>query len=97
MRHHEGGCSMRMTSQEINRYEVLQEAAHGGRTMEWFLGQTPPPNELRKEATEFLLKNGYLERADPQRSTPFRITERGCDLLADLSAKFRMMKNRVKV
>jgi hypothetical protein len=46
---------MRMTSGEINCYEVLQEAAYEGRTMEWFLEETPPSNELRREATEFLL------------------------------------------
>jgi hypothetical protein len=56
---------MGMTWEVMHPYEVLQEAAYGGRTLEWFRGETSQPNERRKEATAFLLAQGWLETTAP--------------------------------
>lgn len=82
------------TIEELCRYAVLKEAAYGGRTKEWFLGEVPLPDAHRKEATKFLLENDYLKRADPIKATPFSITDEGRGLLAVLTEKFNMLKNR---
>lgn len=81
------GYEMRMTDEEINRYEVLEAASKGGRTKAWFLGETDN-NTSRNNATQFLLENGYLEEVHPVRSIPLRTTESGETLRKELSNKF---------
>lgn len=81
------GYEMQMTSEEINCYEILETASKGGRTKEWFFGETDS-NTFRNSVTEILLADGYLEVVRPVRSTPFRTTESGETLFRELSNKF---------
>jgi len=67
--------------QRLHRFDVLREASQGARSLDWFRGKVPSPENLdREQATRDLVRIGFIESvagypdAAPH---PFRLTQQG--------------------
>lgn len=72
------------------RLEILKEVAVGGRKREWFEGKVPSTDERTEQATNDLVRMGFIEGLEGYpcgEKHPYRLTERGRAFLDGVVAR----------